>query len=453
MSMHTSKNPIPTLAFLALSLSPATALTLREAQAILMRSNPDLAILKLEVERAEAQARESRAAWFPSVDAVGSYSYTSETPRLNLDLPFPPPGGTRIDRALGDHDKAEVGLDATYPLFTGFARGNTMEARRAAIKAREAQLSGARNQMSLKLGALYYAWQLASAQVAYQEKTVAYSRDLQKQLQDFVRAGTVVRSRALAAEAKAMASEADLLAAQNMRDSLAMEVLDFLGGGDSAGLGSPEDLALDTAAPVPPSWQSGDSGNGGNGMDAPRADRPEAQALDLGVEQARYGAKALTGQKYPQLYGLAGVRYANPGLDMAGDEFMPYGLLGVQMKWNLFDGARNASQRRQLDVQARVVREQKRKLEREWRKAMATARLQYTRWSAQYDAAAASRNAAQAAATDLQRQFEAGVATGVEWLEARNNQARAEMTMEQARTMQRIALLQWKYAAGKELEF
>ena len=442
MNMRIPKTSIFTL---ALAFSPrGRALTLHDAQTILIRDNPDLAILKLEVERAEAQARESRAAWFPSVDAVGSYSYTTETPHLKLDLPFPPPGGTHIDRALGDHDKMEIGLDATYPLFTGFARGNTMESKRAAIRAREAQLAGARNQMSLRLGSLFYAWQLASLQAAYLEKVLGYSRDLQKQLQDFVRAGTAVRSRALAAEAKAKASEVDLLAAQNTRDSLAMEVFDFMGGKDSADLGSPEDLAMDTSAPAPPAWE---------GVDAPRADRPEAAALDLGVEQARYGAKALAGQKYPQLNGLAGVRYANPGLDLAGEEFMPYGLLGVQLKWNLFDGARNASQRKQLDVQARVVMEQKRKLEREWRKTMATARLQYARWSAQYEAAGASRDAAQAAAADLKRQFEAGVATGVEWLEARNNQARAEMSMDQARTMQRLALLQWKYAAGKELEF
>ena len=182
-------------------------------------------------------------------------------------------------------------------------------------------------------------------------------------------------------------------------------------------------------------------------------DRPEATALDKGVEQARYGAKALFGQKLPQLYGLAGFRYANPGLDLAGDEYMPYGLLGLQLKWNLFDGARNGAQRKQLDVQARVVQEQKRKLEHEWRKTMAVARLQYSRWAAQFEAAQASRDAAQSAAMDLKRQFEAGVATGLEWLEARNNQARAEMTMEQARTMQRLSLLQWEYAAGKELDF
>ncbi|MDB5105567.1 MAG: hypothetical protein JWP91_3256 [Fibrobacteres bacterium] len=454
--MHPLRAFLATFAFCAASAAPSAALSLHEAQEILFRDNADLAVLRLEVERAEAQAQESKAAWFPSVDAIGSYSYTTETPRLKLDLPLPPPGGTHLDRALGDHDKVELGVDATYPLFTGFARGYNLDAKRAGIRAREAQWDGARNQMSLRLAAMYYAWQLAAAQASYQEKVVGYSKDLQKQLQDFVRAGTAVRSRALGAEARSKASEVELLSAQNTRDSLAMEVLDFLGGKDPAGLGSPADLAMDTAAPSPPAWDVPESAAGmgdAGGPIGPRMDRPEAKALDLGVEQARYGAKALSGQRLPQVYGLAGVRYANPGLDLAGDEFMPYGLLGVQLKWNLFDGARNSAQRRQLDVQSRVLGEQKRKLEHEWRKGMATARLQYARWAAQFAAAQASRDAAQAAAADLKRQFEVGVATGLEWLEARNNQARAEMMMEQARTMQRLALLQWDYAAGRELRY
>jgi outer membrane protein TolC len=420
-------------------------MTLHEAQETLIRDNPDLAVLKLEVERAQDQALEARAAWLPSVDALGSYGYTTETSRLSLDLPFPPPAGTHIDRPIGDHDKVEAGVDASYALFTGFARGSNVEARRAGVRAREAQWRGARNQMSLRLAALFYAWQLAGSQAAYQEKLLQYARESEKQWWDFVKAGTAVRSRALGAQAKSRAVEVDLLAAQNTRDSLAYEVLAFLGDPDPAGLpdsaGAPGGLEPDTSAPPAPAWE------------AVAADRPDAEALDQAARQARLGAKALFGQKLPQLYGVAGLRYANPGLNLAGDEFMGYGLVGLQLKWNLFDGARNRAQRGQLDVQARVLAEQKRKLEQDWRKAMATSRLQYARWTAQYEAARASREAAGAAAADLKKHLDAGLATGLDWQEARNNVARAEMSMEQARTMQRLALLQWDYAAGKELRF
>jgi outer membrane protein TolC len=201
-------------------------------------------------------------------------------------------------------------------------------------------------------------------------------------------------------------------------------------------------LEADTSALRDPTWSApGDAG------------RPEAEALDLGAAQARMGAKALAGQKWPQLYGSAGWRYANPGLDLAGDEFMQYGILGVQLKWNLFDGARNGAQRAQLEAQARQLAEQKRKAQGDWRKSMATSRLQFARWEAQYAAAQASREAARAAAADVKRQLDAGVATDADWLEARNGEARAELAMEQARTMQRLARLQWEYAVGYELKF
>lgn len=443
-SLPYARTALAAFLIMAMAASPVRALSLHEAQEILFRDNPDLAILKLEVERADAQVEEAGAAWLPSVDALGSYGYTTETGHLKLDLPFPPPGGTRIDRPIGDNDRVEAGVDAGYALFTGFSRGRNVEAKRAGSRAREAQLRGARNQMSLRLAALFYAWQMAGSQARYQEKTLDHARELQKQLQDFVRAGTAVRSRALAAEAKAKSSEVELLAFQNTRDSLAYEFLDFLGGGAPDATGSPDVLAMDTAALPEPGW---------GGASASRADRPEAEALDHAVAQARMGDRALSGQRLPQVFGMAGFRYANPGLDLAGDEFMPYGILGLQLRWNLYDGSKNRAQRKQLDVQARVLREQKRKLEREWRKTMATSRLQHARWTAQFEAAKASREAAQAAALDLKKQFEAGIATGLDWLEARNNQARAEMMMEQARTMQRIALLQWEYASGKELRF
>lgn len=432
---------VPAALCAAALAAPAFALTLHEAQESLFRSNPDLAIQQLEVERAQVQVREAKAAWSPSLDAVGNYAYTTERSHLQLDLPFPPPGGTHIDRPLGDNDKAEVGVDASWALFTGFARGRNVESRKAGLRAREAQWRGARNLMSLRLAALYHAWQLAGSQAAFQEKLLVHARELERQLGDFVKAGTAVRSRALGAQAKAKAVEVDLLAAQNTRDSLAYEVIALLG---ADGTNESPTLVADTSLPAEPDWN----------IPGSQGARPDAEALEEGANQARLAAKALAGQRLPQVYGMAGLRYANPGVNLAGeDEFMGYGIAGLQLKWNLWDGARNRSQRGQLDVQARVLAEQKRKLEGDWRKSMSTARLQYARWAAQYSAAQASREAAQAASADLKKQLDAGVATAADWLEARNSEARAELAMEQARTMQRLARLQWEYAAGKEMKF
>src|SRR5689334_17924349 len=119
---------IPSLLLLT---AAARALTLGEAQTALFRDNPDLAVLRLESERAESQWRESRAAWLPSLDALGSYSYATESSRLTIDLPFPPPGGTHVDKSLGNQDRVEMGADLSYAVFTGFARGNNVAARRA----------------------------------------------------------------------------------------------------------------------------------------------------------------------------------------------------------------------------------------------------------------------------------------------------------------------------------
>lgn len=171
------------------------------------------------------------------------------------------------------------------------------------------------------------------------------------------------------------------------------------------------------------------------------------------MRTARFNAKALAGKRLPQLHGMAGLRYANPGLDLAGDRFMAYGLAGLQIRWNLFDGLRNRQQRNQLRIQERILAEQGRKLRSGWEKSMRMARLLHARGAAQLEAAKASLEAARAAAGDLERQLQLGLATEAELMEARNNEARAEWAMEQARTLQKLAVLQWRHAAGKELRF
>lgn len=426
----------------ALLLLPGSArsLTLSEAQALLFQDNPDLAVLRLEEEKAEAQVEEAMGTYFPSVDALGNYNFTTEPSRFRIVLPVPPGSVTAINQVLGDQDKVELGLDASVPIFTGFSRGNTLESRQAQARAREAQTLAAQNQLSLRLAGLFYSWQLAGAQARFQAEISDHAHDLHAQLAEFVKAGTAVRSRALAAEARAKAAEVDRLAAENSRDSLALEVLDFLGRpADTAAL-----VADSTEAPRPP-WQAPEDSGGGF--------RPEERAYQEGIQQARLGAKALQGQRLPQVFGLAGVRYANPGLNQMDDKFMTYGLAGLQLKWNLFDGFKNREQRRQLDIQARVLEQQRRKSRNEWSKTMQSARLQYARWSAQLEAARASREAAAAAVVDLRKQLELGMTTEVDLAEARNNEARAVLVMEQAGTFRKLAVLQWHYAAGKELRF
>ena len=240
-------------------------------------------------------------------------------------------------------------------------------------------------------------------------------------------------------------AEVDLLASRNTRDSLGFELLDFLGSRDTTAFSAADELVPDSIVLPKPDWEVSPT--------IEESSRAETEVINHAVAQSQFGRQALLGQKYPQLYALAGYRYANPGLNLAEDAFMPYGLLGLQLKWNLFDGSKNRSQRKQLEVQTRVLEEQKRKLEGEWWKAQRLARVQYARWDTQFEAARASRDAAAASATDLQRQFEVGLATGLDWLEARNQAARAAMMMAQARTMQRLSLLQWRYAAGKEMRY
>ncbi len=427
------------LGMLLLGKTSLYALSLHDAQTQLFKGNLDLAILDLQKSQLTEAKSEAQAIWHPSIDAFGNYNYTTEVGHLTLPLqpPLQP-----IQRELGDHDRMEFGIDATYPLFTGFAGQNNIRSKKFAIASQEANIKALKNQMSLRLAGLYTAWSNADKQANFQNKTVEYAQQFTQQTEKFWKAGLVVKTQTLAAVARLKTAELELLATQNTRDSIRLELQSFL---QVSLENNKPDTVIITALKTETESNLYDTSQ--NKVHA------EIEALSLTQQQLDYQQKALGGQKLPQLFGMVGYRYANPGLNQTDDKFMNYGLAGLQLKWNLYDGTKNHSQRQQLRVQKQILETQKQKQISEFNKALAASQLQINKWDKQIIVVQASWEAANALAEDLRKQQGNGLATALEWLEAKNNLAKAQLQMEQAQNLKNLAVIQWQYAAGKELQF
>ena len=289
--------------------------------------------------------------------------------------------------------------------------------------------------MSLRLAALYTAWSNAEQQANFQNKTVEYAEQFLQQTEKFWKAGIVVKTQTLSAAARLRSAELERLAAGNTRDSLALELQNLL------------QISLLNTKPDSLTFASDTIGN----INA--TERSEIIALSFTEKQLESQRKSLGGQKLPQLFGLLGYRYANPGLNQTEDKFMNYGLAGLQLKWNLYDGLKNRSQSQQLNLQKQIIETQKQKQLSEFNRSLETARLQISKWDKQYLAAQATYEATNALAEDLHKQQGNGLATALEWLEAKNSAAKAELQMKQALNLKNLAMIQWQYAAGKELQF
>ena len=411
----------------------APVLTLRQAQGLLFSQAPELRAEKFSAEKTNAQLSEARAAYMPSLDVFGSYQAFTEANHLHVELPGPPP--LQIDRDLGDKTREEYGIDLSYPLFAGGQRRGQLLSRKAAVKASAESVRARQNQLSLRLVSLYYAWHMADAARATQESLVRAQEDSWNRVTAEVRQGAALKSREASARARWLNAQVDLQSALDTRDSIARAAALLLG----LPPGQPLAFALPDAdtATVPASAST----------------RPEIEFLNRTSESLEYQERALAGQRLPTLSALAGYRLANPGLNLGSDEYMTYGLVGLQLRWNLFDGFRNRSQQAQIRSQREAVGVERERQTAFWNEASLAADRQAARLEMSLRAAQASLEAAQEGLREKTAQKKQGSASELEWTDATVLEAKAALQVRQLTLQGMLAHWQQRFARGETLVF
>ncbi|MBN1577990.1 MAG: TolC family protein [Chitinispirillaceae bacterium] len=425
----------------AVVAASAASLSLHDAQQLLMQHNEDIRSSLVEFHKAEAEVAESRSAWLPSLDAKASYQWLSERSRITFEMTPSVPGteGISIDRTIGTNHRTELGIDLTYPLFTGFARKNAVAGRREQAAARRAMHDATLNRLSLALGLLYLQWDLSFREVDSRDMLCTQLAVFCRQIEAQYEAGTVIRSRMLEVQARRKLADVDLAGAKQKTDSLRCEIMSFIGSDDSTIVPDTTDLsAIFTALPSKLMIDT---------------TRPELTALSRSMLQIGLMRKTLHNRHYPTLFGLAGVRYANPGLAMGADEFMGYGLAGLQLNWNLFDGMKGRAQEQQLQYRLELIDLERQRRRREFQKTMDLAVRQMEQTAQRLRAAREARDAAHALAMDLENCVEAGTATQADFFNALVGATQAELVEQQLKTAGKTAAIRACFAAGVKLEY
>ena len=406
--------------------------TLRAAQEKMLQGNPDLRIQKGELQKNEAQLGEARSAYWPSLDLSGSYQAFTEKNRINLALPAPLPS---VDKPLGDYDREEYGIDLTYPLFLGGKSRQQVEARRASLEAQIERLHALQNQMSLRLALQFFAWNMAEVSRQTQETIVGYHREYLSHMSALVKAGTALASRESSAKARLMGAEVDLSAATDTRDSIGRAAALMLG------------LSPDEPFAFSVDYGAIDSGK------APSQTRPELAMLEKTSVSLTHQEKALSSENFPTLVGLVGYRVANPGLNLGSNDYMNYGLLGIQLRWNLFDGFRNQSQRAETRAEREEIQVEQERQNAFYREARLSAEKWMARLKQAEEAAKASLDATHLALTETQTRRDHGAATDAELLDARILETKNSLQLSQIKLQQQVAQWQWRFARGEDLKF
>jgi outer membrane protein len=414
----------------------ARPITLHEAYSRLFKNNLDIMVAQAELRKVEAELSETRSAWWPSVDVNGSYLYLSEKNSIRLKLPAPI---GEINREIGTNDRAEIGLDLSYPLFTGFSRYYADHIKQESVASKKAQLEGAINRITLSLGMLYLQWDFSYKQADLRRALVEQLETYTRQVTAMREAGTALQSKLLEAQARLQLARVDLAAAEDQSDSLRRELMSFILCKDEEIIPDSSGTAFDTL-PVP-------------NRAVIDTLRPELLMLAHAGEQIDLARRSLKFRHFPTIVGVIGGRYGKPGLAMGSDDYSGYGLAGLQLKWNLFDGLKVRSQYTQYACQLELVDIERTRQIEALERTFDIAREQLNNAAYRLVATEESREAARALAEDLKNTLAAGMVTTADYLNALVNLAQTELMVEQAKTAKKIAMLKMLYAMGKELKY
>ncbi|HSQ40695.1 MAG TPA: TolC family protein, partial [Fibrobacteraceae bacterium] len=159
------------------------------------------ALQSAEAKRASQQASldAAQAAKLPRLDASASYQLNSAVPKLHLEIPLATGQTMVVDRDMGDHDRAELGVTASYAVFTGFAQTRREEAQKFSLDVAQLESANTRNALGLRFGLLHLGIQAARHNLELQILHTGVLHAHVQTLESQERAGVVLPAQKLAA--------------------------------------------------------------------------------------------------------------------------------------------------------------------------------------------------------------------------------------------------------------
>ncbi len=406
-------------------------LSLHDAQQAMFNNNSDLKASKLEIDKMQYALKESRSALYPSLDLSGGVTYFSEKGEVTI----PPPINRTIETSR--NDRIETGIDCSYPLFTGFARPNAIKGAQAEIQQKEASLRVARNRASFSLARIYCQMDFFTRSLLTVRKRISTLEAHLEQVKALRESGLSTTTRELEVKSKLLNTQVDLAGTLAAFDSLRREVIYLTGTQDTLCMPQENCEFLDSIA-IPAA------------IDTQRA---ELESISAALDQFDASMKVINSKKFPTVAATAGYRFGRPGLNGNSDDFMGYFIAGVQVRFNLFDGFKTSAQSHQISVNKDIIRQNRVGSIDAWNNVLANCRRQDIFLKEKISAAQLSIEAAKSLVKSSQEQFDAGQLTQIEYLNALDNDAVAELRLEQARFERRLIILTGIYISGTDLTF
>lgn len=415
-----------------------------------LRSNLGLATERLAERSVATDVSAARALFFPSVGLQARYSELHGVPNIG-DLINP--AYATLNQLTGTNrfptdinftlpQRYESRLELVQPIFNVGILANYSGAR-ARRDGQRMQLAGAARQLAADVQVAYLQQASARRAVEILEATLALVQESQRVAERLLAAGSatpeaVYRARAERAEVEQRLADAQerALAAARALNRIVRRPLD-----------APIDLIPDSIFDQLPLTITADSA-----VAHALATREELRQVEAGIRGARAAGLAATAAFLPSV-SLA-LDYGFQGHEVTFRESDHNTIASVVVSWNLFNGGRDAARRSQAGYEADRARTERQDLADQIALQVRTAHEAATVARAAIGTADARLEAARRTFELVRHRYEEGVATPVEFVDARTEYTSAQLN--RVLTAYRYAI-QWveleRAAALREIAF
>ncbi len=326
------KNKI-TVLFLALSLGAfaQTEISLEKCYELVNTNYPlakqgDLLSQKNDLETAVIEKSK-----LPVFDLSAQATYQSDVTHVPLELP-------NMSIPSPNKDQYRANLTVNQLIYGGGVIDLSLDAKRHELKTQQKELEVSLFQLKKKINQLYFSVLLL------QEKEgllLANKEKLQARLKEVkagIKYGVLLASSDDVLEAEMLKIDQNISSLNLNKASLISSLSQLVGEQISTtdNFKNPE-LATDTSTTL---------------------NRPELELFQLKKQQIDLTHKVMEKKNMPKLFGFGMGGYGNPGLNMLDNTFQPYYMVGLKLKWNVFDWNKSKTQRQALLLNKEIIANQ-----------------------------------------------------------------------------------------------
>lgn len=273
--------------------------------------------------------------WFPALDANASFIYNSSVVDMTEALSALPASVTDQIKSL-PHEQYKVTLDVNQTIYDGGTIRSARDLEKAELNINEKQTEADLYKLRSQINGCYFNLLLIDRQKELLQNYLELINKRIVSMNSAVTSGVILRSDIDVLTSEKLKLEQQL-SENAIRKASLLKTLTSLTGTE----------VDDSTEFVLPSLEQEVTGE---------LSRPELQLYDLRKEQLNATLQAIQSKRMPKAFGFATVGYGNPpGSNFFKNEFAPYYILGLSVKWNIFDWNKAKNEKQVVSIQQSIL--------------------------------------------------------------------------------------------------